>query len=203
MGTIDRRPLDSTLPLLPGERLEQATFHERYEQTPPDTMSELIGGVVYLPAPEGLDHGDVHFRAAGWLGLYMAATPGVRGTIHSTTILDVLSEVQPDASLRILPEYGGQTRTQGRYLAGAPELVVEISRSSRDIDLGAKREDYERAGVLEYVVVALDPDEVFWFVRRDNRFAPCHLAPKAGTAPRSSRASGSTPTPCSTTTSVA
>ena len=37
-------------------------------------------------------------------------------------------------------------------------------------DLGAKKEDYERAGVLEYLVVELEPDEVHWFVRRGGRF---------------------------------
>ena len=51
-----------------------------------------------------------------------------------------------------------------------PELVVEIARSSRAYDLGAKKADYERAGVLEYVVVELEPDRVHWFVRRDDRF---------------------------------
>ena len=45
-----------------------------------------------------------------------------------------------------------------------------MASSSRSIDLGDKRTDYERTGVLEYIVVALDPDEVFWHVRRDGRF---------------------------------
>lgn len=38
--------------------------------------------------------------------------------------------------------------------------------------MGPKLADYERAGVLEYVVVALEPDEVLWHVRRDERFTP-------------------------------
>jgi hypothetical protein len=50
-------------------------------------------------------------------------------------------------------------------------LLVEISHTSRFTDLGPKYEDYERAGVLEYVVHALEPDEVVWFVLRDGRFA--------------------------------
>jgi hypothetical protein len=50
------------------------------------------------------------------------------------------------------------------YLTGPPELVVEVSTSSRRFDLGAKRADYERAGVQEYLVVALDPDEAFGHV---------------------------------------
>ncbi|MGZ3335756.1 MAG: Uma2 family endonuclease, partial [Isosphaeraceae bacterium] len=56
------------------------------------------------------------------------------------------------------------------YFAGAPELIIEIARSSRAFDLGAKKADYERAGVQEYVVVELDPDLIHWFIRRDDRF---------------------------------
>ena len=51
------------------------------------------------------------------------------------------------------------------------ELIVEVARSSRRIDLGPKKDQYERAGVREYLVVALDPDEIHWFVLRDGRFA--------------------------------
>ncbi len=46
---------------------------------------------------------------------------------------------------------------------------MEVADSSRPVDPGEKRADYERAGVLEYVVVALDPGEVFWHVRRGAR----------------------------------
>ena len=46
---------------------------------------------------------------------------------------------------------------------GAPELVVEIAKATRYVDLGPKLNEYERAGVLEYVVHAIDPDEIYWF----------------------------------------
>lgn len=36
-------------PLENGDRLDQKTFHQRYEATPPDVRAELIGGV---DAPE-------------------------------------------------------------------------------------------------------------------------------------------------------
>ena len=53
---------------------------------------------------------------------------------------------------------GGQTRIEHGYIVGAPELMIEIARSSRSYDLNEKKTDYERAGVLEYVVIELDPD---------------------------------------------
>jgi hypothetical protein len=37
--------------LVDGERLDRATFHERYLAMPEETRAELIGGVVYLASP--------------------------------------------------------------------------------------------------------------------------------------------------------
>jgi Uma2 family endonuclease/mono/diheme cytochrome c family protein len=93
------------------------------------------------------------------------------------------SEPQPDACLRILPEHGGQAREENEYIVGPPELVVEVASSTEAIDLHAKRADYERAGVREYVVVALRQARVLWFVLRDGRFQD--LAPAADGSLRS------------------
>jgi Uma2 family endonuclease len=82
---------------------------------------------------------------------------------NATTILGWKGEPQPDGLLRILPEYGGRTWNEGGYVRGAPELVVEVAKATRYVDLGPKHDDYEQAGVLEYVVRAIDPDEIFWF----------------------------------------
>ena len=71
---------------------------------------------------------------------------------NATTIIGWKSEPQPDGLLRILPEYGGRTWNEGGYVHGAPELVVEVAKATRYVDLGPKLDDYQRAGVLEYVV---------------------------------------------------
>ena len=169
MSTVEH-PRTSTLPpLVVGEHLDQPTFHERYEAMPPHTRAELIGGVVYMPPMLGSEHGDVNVPVVGLLFLSQRATPGVRANIESTTVLNDRNEVQPDCSLRILTELGGQTTTIPKWIGGAPELVVEISRSSRSIDLGPKLQEYQEAGVKEYVVFALDPDEVLWHVRRGDQ----------------------------------
>src|SRR5262249_28096504 len=107
----------------------------------------------------------------GWLVYYRARTPGTEVLDNATTAMDELGVPQPDAQLRIKPECGGQTRNEGKIVAGAPELVAEAARSSRPIDLGAKRADYERAGVKEYVVVTRDPDDVHWHLRRGKKLA--------------------------------
>jgi Uma2 family endonuclease len=158
----------SEIPLEAGDCLDQETFHARYEAMPEHVKAELIEGVVYMPSPLKLQHGTVHGEVLGWLNLYKAATPGTQVADNATTILGPFSEPQPDASLFILPECGGQTTVNAEgYLLGSPELLTEVSSSSQAYDLHAKRRDYDRAGVLEYVVVLLREQRVVWLARRE------------------------------------
>jgi Uma2 family endonuclease len=136
---------------------------------PPGTTAELIGGVVSMPSPVGPLHADARVASIVWLDHYAEATVGVQVLDNASTALDELGEPQPDAQLRIRPEFGGQTRNEPKFIAGAPELVLEISHTTRSMDLGRKLADYERAGVIEYVVCGLDPDEVIWHIARDGR----------------------------------
>ena len=170
MSTIERSARTATLaPLVEGQRLDQATFHERYEQMPPGTRAELINGVVHMPSPVGPEHGRATVPAHVWLSYYQENTPGVDVLDNTSTVLDVRREPQPDVQLRILPEYGGRTQADRRFVRGVPELIVEVSHTTRYTDLGPKFDDYERAGVLEYVVRAFGPDEVLWFFLREGR----------------------------------
>jgi hypothetical protein len=168
----------STLPpLIEGQRLDQPTFHSRYEAMPPGTRAELINGVVLMHGPAGLEHGRAHGPASIWLDYYSENTPGLEALIDTSTILSFRSETQPDVLLRILPEFGGRSRDSKGYIHDAPELVAEVSKATRYVDLGPKLEDYERAGVLEYIVRAIEPDEVFWFILRRGRFEDLEPGP--------------------------
>jgi len=162
--------VDPPRTLVEGQRLDQPTFHALYEAMPPGTQAELINGVVLMPSPVGPAHGRAQFPTIAWLSYYVENTPGVEGMDNTSTALGLKSEPQPDVLLRILPEYGGRTQTDRRFVHGVPELLVEVAHTSRYTDLGPKFEDYERTRVWEYVVLALEPDEVFWFVLREGRF---------------------------------
>ncbi len=153
MSTLEPRTQIAP-PLVEGQRLDQATFHERYEAMPPGTRAELIGGVVFMPSPVGRDHARAHVPTIVWMDRYAEATPGVEVLDNATTVLGRESELQPDVLLRILPEYGGRTATERGFVRGTPELVVEVAKATRYVDLGPKLEVYERAGVLEYLVRA-------------------------------------------------
>jgi hypothetical protein len=61
MSLIDRPTPSTAPPLVAGERLDRATFHNRYERTAPDFHAELIGGMVYVRSRVDFAHGEMHF----------------------------------------------------------------------------------------------------------------------------------------------
>jgi hypothetical protein len=152
-------------PLLfePGDRLSLSEFLERWEQMPALKFAELIDGVVYMPSP--LSH--EHARRDGQMHLVLtayAARTGVCEALTNATWLMLENAPQPDVALRLLNQFGGKTSVAGVLASGAPELVVEITRSSRSFDLGPKLALYQRAGVTEYVAVLLEEQQVAWRV---------------------------------------
>lgn len=167
-----RGPATGEVPeLCAGDRLTRAEFERRYAAMPHCQKAELIEGVVYMPSPVTQeDHGGPHFDVIGWLAFYRAATPGVEGGDNSTLRLDLDNEPQPDAFLRILPECGGQSRNSGKYVAGAPELIVEVAASSVSYDLHDKLRAYRRNEVREYVVWRVWDRAIDWFVLREDRY---------------------------------
>src|SRR4051794_9299647 len=143
---------------------------------PPGTRAELIGGIVFMPSPLKIPHGRSHGRVIHWLIEYEDATPGMEAADNASTILGEESEPQPDGSLLISAPHG-QTREEDEYIVGAPELISEIASSTESIDLHRKKDDYELAGVQEYIVVALRQMRVFWFVRRHHKFEEMQPGP--------------------------
>lgn len=151
-----------------GDHLTRVEFERRYAAHPRIKKAELIEGVVYVPSPVSLVHSHRHANVILWLGTYLAATPGLRLLDNATVILDAENEVQPDAALYIIE--GGQTRPEGSYLHGAPELVVEIAGSSAAYDLHEKMRVYRRTGVIEYVVMLALERETQWFRLIDGEY---------------------------------
>jgi hypothetical protein len=139
MSTVERSKTRTLIPLVSGQRLDQPTFHERYEAMPPEIWAELVGGIVYMPSPLRNEHGGTDESVSYWIGHYRRYTEGLVAGKNVTTILGESSETQPDSQMRIREEVGGQTQVVEGYVTGAPELVIEIARSSRAYDLGRRR----------------------------------------------------------------
>jgi hypothetical protein len=52
-------------------------------------------------------------------------------------------------------------------------LLVEVANSSRAIDLHLKKQVYTRSGVLEYLVLCLHPNAMYWFdLQHEKSLAP-------------------------------
>lgn len=123
--------------------------------------AELVEGVVYMPSPVKLAHGKPDALYTTWLTIYAAHTPGVTAAPNTTVRLDGDNEPQPDSFL-FVPGRRAVVDADG-YVAGAPELVVEVASSSASYDLHQKKAVYRRCGVLTYVVHLVRESELRWF----------------------------------------
>lgn len=163
-------------PLANGDRLTRAEFERRYAAMPESVRAELIEGVVYLASPvRHTTHANPHVILSGWLGYYVAKTPGLhrfmgnRGTVR----LDNDNEPQPDLYLILPSTAGGQAKIDDDdYVSGPPTLVCEIAASSVSIDLHYKMNAYRRNGVAEYLVWRTEDAAIDWFALADGNFLP-------------------------------
>lgn len=136
------------------------TFRYRdYRKWPEGEHRELIGGIAYgmSPAPR-LDHQRVVLD----LGSRMREFLRDKACVAYVSPIDVLlpeqgqdddetgNVVQPDIVVVCDPD----KLANGRYIRGAPDLVVEIlSPSTMKKDVSEKFELYERSGVREYWII--------------------------------------------------
>ncbi len=159
------------LPVLePGDHLDRDEFERRYATRPDIHKAELIQGVVYVAAPVTIDHGVSVSRMSAWLGGHLAVHPDAcaRTAVNGTVRLSATDVVQPDV---MLWREGGNARIDAdRYMAGAPELVVEVAASSATYDLHTKKESYRRAGVQEYIVWRTMDHMIDWFRLTDAQY---------------------------------
>ncbi len=118
-------------------------------------------------------HGQPQAHALAWLGVYKAATPGLRIADNTSLRLDNDNEYQPDAILRIDERLGGRSRIAAdQYLEGAPELIFEVAASSASVDLYDKFRVYRRVGVQEYIVWQVYDQRIDWWELVDGEYAP-------------------------------
>jgi Uma2 family endonuclease len=170
-------------PLEAGNWLNREEFLRIWEAHPEIKRAELIGGIVYMPSPLAIDHGEMEGDVGGWAFHYKTHT---RGTAmgHNTTSFILEDSPQPDVYLRILPEYGGKSWVDDNYLAGIPELFVEVSRTSYAYDLHQKLDLYQAAKIPEYLAILMFEREIRWHVLVNGEYQL--MPPDAGGIWRSS-----------------
>ena len=161
-----------TPPLVAGDVMTADEFLRRWEAMPERMFAELLGGTVHMPSPLRSDHAEMDGEIGSWLSEYRRGTPGLKLGHNATVRLSDADVPQPDIYLRVLPEWGGATQPQGRFIAGAPEFLVEVCLTSRSRDLGGKLDAYQEAGVREYLVVLIDEREIRWHVLEAGEYQP-------------------------------
>jgi len=161
-----------TPPLENGDKLTISLFEHRYQAMPYHKKAELIGGSVYMASPLHFEsHAKPHALIITWLGVYYAGTPGILLGDNATVRLDLDNEPQPDAFLRLPESAGGRSRiTEDDYIAGAPELIVEVAASSAAYDLHEKKKVYRRHGVSEYLVWRVYDRCLDWFILKEDNY---------------------------------
>ena len=157
-------------PLRDGDRLSRAEFLRRWDAMPRLKHAELIGGIVHMASPVSIVHRDYHFRLSSWLTYYVTATPGCGAGTAGTWLMGGANAPQPDLDLCILPESGGQSRVEGSYPAGAPELIIEVSHTTTRQDAGEKLRLYERSGVREYLIARPEQKQLIWRELIDGKY---------------------------------
>ena len=180
LPTIDSErngDVQSIPPLMAGDRLSRVEFERRYHAQPALKKAELIEGVVYMPSPvKHKKHGNPHLFLNTWVGVYLAATPGLDASDNATVRMDNQNEPQPDLLLRVERSADGRSFVApDDYIDGAPELIVEIAGTSANYDMHDKKFVYARNGVREYLVVLTYDQTVHWFVLHDGEYEEVSL----------------------------
>ena len=126
---------------------------------------ELIDGEHYVSPAPAVKHQDIVLNLASILLSFVRAHR--LGKILIAPVDVLFSEhdvVEPDV---LYVSSAHQDRVQERYIAGAPDLVVEVlSPSNRGFDRVKKRRLYEAHGVAEYWIVD-PPAETLEIYRAD------------------------------------
>lgn len=151
-----------------GDVMSREEFHRRYSECEALERVELIEGVVYMPSPTKVrGHSRDQNLLLRWLNGYVELHDGdIEAVGPGSVLLDDRNEPEPDAMLyRLRPG-----RFEDDYLLGAPELIVEIARSSVSRDLHQKKRAYERNGVREYIVWRTQDVAIDWFQLRDGAY---------------------------------
>ena len=163
-----------TIPLLEnGDSLSRHEFERRYTAMPYQKIgsnkAELIEGIVYMASPLRVrSHAQPHVNIIGWLWTYQIANPDTIVADNPTVRLNLKNEPQPDVVM-FIPGRGASI-TEDDYIAGAPELVIEIAASTVSIDLHDKKAAYRQNGVQEYIVWRTLDREIDWFSLQDGEY---------------------------------
>lgn len=144
------------------------TFAEFLELLPNDRKADLIDGVIYLAAPEEIDHNDLLSWLCALIGLFLDGAGLGRLMINRVAFrLSKTNSPEPDLAV-VLKER--RNIIKSGYVDGPPDVAIEIvSPESVDRDFELKRDLYERSGVREYWIIDAEDRRALFLWNDDAR----------------------------------
>jgi Uma2 family endonuclease len=140
-------------PSAPVPATYRLTFEDWLRFPDDGKLYEILGGELFASPPPTLRHQRIGRKLLRFIDRYLEESS--RGEIFYSQTGVRLSEedvVEPDLVV-VLSEHSDRAGDDA-YIAGAPDLVVEIlSPGTAGRDLRGKRTLYERSGVPEYWIV--------------------------------------------------
>jgi Uma2 family endonuclease len=136
----------------------------------PETMAihELLDGEVYMAPPPMVEH---QSSSMNIIALLLKLIPGGR-LFHAPTGVYFDAENIPEPDVLWL-SVENLSKIKGRYIEGAPDLIVEIfSNSTAKRDKEDKFHLYEKYGVREYWMVDPSNQYVEVYALVEGTFAP-------------------------------
>jgi Uma2 family endonuclease len=160
---------------------QQRTYtYDDLASFPDDNLRrELIDGeLIVTPAPR-LRHQEVVAFLTLELGLWVREHGGKVYPAPTDVKFSNVTVLEPDVLL-VRAEH--LDRLDPRYVAAAPDVVVEVSSpSTRRLELLRKHAVYEREGVPEYWYVDLDADRVEIYRLGDEGYGQPRILTRADT----------------------
>ena len=136
-----------------------------------DGKWELDDGVLYIMGSGTRDHQFLIRRFSRSLDDYLDdfETPPAQFYHELTTILSRELQRAPEPDIVIVRE-GRPGVLEGKWVEGAPDIVVEVLSTDRNRDLVRKRQIYAEAGVLEYWLADPRDDTVTQLELQDGQY---------------------------------
>ena len=131
------------------------TLEEFFELPEMEQRAELHEGVLYIVPPPSLDHQQLINRLGGYMAFQIEDSSLGYVFQPIEVVLSDNINVAPDL---VVVRTGRERIMDELRVYGAPDIVVEVLSSNRNIDLVRKRAWYEAAGIPEYWLVDGDAD---------------------------------------------
>lgn len=148
-------------------RLPGWTEERYYLEGPRDQKAEFVRGELILMSPMSGKHSKLVTFLIALLSSYVDAKK--LGVVMGGPTIRLESEINREPDICFIPQEKAE-KTEGLPIEVVPPFIVEVSCTTRSMDLGEKALDYERAGVREYWVVDLEQDEVVVHLQEEGKY---------------------------------